>query len=107
MTNAASQIITLDQARKIATDMAIHDTRHDLKDKSMPVLENKYFEADYCWMFFRNKAIVIAPERALLECAYCVSKKGTARSIADFSDDLVRLHEYLQTMSNYFKEKGL
>ena len=55
-------------------------------------------------MFFRNKAIVITQEGALTDWAYCVSKKGTVRLTADFSDDPVRLQEYLQTMSNHFNE---
>jgi hypothetical protein len=107
MSDAISKIITLDQARKIATDMAGYDTARDVKNKSVQLLQDHYLETEYCWMFFRNKEITIAPERALSDCAYCVSKKGSGRSIADYSDDSIRLHEYLQIMSNHFKERGL
>ncbi|MGF6766245.1 hypothetical protein P3T24_006591 [Paraburkholderia sp. GAS33] len=107
MTNTESRAITLEEARKIATDMATYDTARDVKDKSIPLLQDGYLEADYCWMFFRNKVIVIAPERALSDCAYCVSKMGHGRSIPDYSNDPIRLQEYLQTMSNHFKERGL
>jgi hypothetical protein len=107
MTNTISGNIKLDQARKIASDMAMYDTASDVKDKSIPMLQDGYLEADHCWMFFRNQSIVIAPERALSDCAYCVSKKGNGRSIPDYSNDRARLHEYLQIMSNHFKERGL
>ena len=107
MTNTISQTISLDEARKIATEQAAYHLEAIRKDKSMPLLQDSYLETDYCWMFFRNKGIVLAPEQALSGWAYCVSKKGHARSIADFSDDMIRVHEYLQTISNYFKEKGL
>jgi hypothetical protein len=107
MMNIESRTITLDEARKMATDMVGYHAKMDIKNHSIPLLQDDYLETDYCWMFFRNKAIVIAPERALSDCAYCISKKGHVRSIADFSSDPVRLQEYLQTMSNYFKEHGL
>lgn len=107
MTNTEAGAITLEDARKIATDIAAYDTARDVEDKSIPLLQDNYLEAEYCWILFRNKAIVIAPERALSDCAYCISKKGHGRSIADCSNDSVRLHEYLQIMSNHFKERGL
>ncbi|MDB5058725.1 MAG: hypothetical protein JWO59_2197 [Chloroflexi bacterium] len=76
------------------------------KDESTPLLSERYLEADHCWMFFRNEAIVVPPERPLRDAVYCVSKRGSLRSIADFSDDPVRLQEYLLTMSNYFRDRG-
>jgi hypothetical protein len=39
--------------------------------------------------------------------AYAVSKRGTARQIADFFDDKEGLRAYLQTMSDYFGSRGL
>ncbi len=107
MTATASSSITLDHARKVATDLALSHLAVYWIDKSIPLLQEGNLEAEHCWMFFRNKAIVITQEGALADWAYCISKKGTARSIADFSDDPVRLHEYLQTMSNHFKERDL
>ena len=107
MNNIKPQPITLAEAKKIAIDLIKRDTRDDVNDDSIPLMQDSYLETDYCWMFFRNKAIVIAPERALRDGAYCISKKGHARLIGDLSDDPVQLQEYLQTMSNYFKEQGL
>jgi len=107
MINTEHKIITVDEAKKIASNLVKYHTEMDIKDNSIPLLQGYYLETDYCWMFFRNKAIVIAPERSLSDCAYCISKKGHSRSIADLSDDPVQLQEYLQTMSNYFKEQGL
>jgi len=107
MMNTEHKIITIAEAKKMAVDRIRRNTIYDVKDDSIPLLQDNYLETDYCWMFFRNKAIVIAPERALNGGAYCISKKGHVRYIADLSDDPVQLQEYLQTMSNYFKEQGL
>jgi hypothetical protein len=107
MITTVSTTITLDQARKIATDLALSHLSSYWIDKSIPLLQEGNLEAEHCWMFFRNRAIVINQEGALADWAYCISKKGTARSIVDFSDDPVRLHEYLQIMSNHFKERSL
>jgi hypothetical protein len=71
------------------------------------LLQGAQLEAENCWMFFVNPEIVIPPKRALSDFAYCVSKKGTARSIPDFSDNSVRFREYLKDMSRYFEERGL
>jgi len=106
-TNTEARTTTLYEAREIASDLAAFDTASDIEDRSIPVLQDDYLEAEYCWMFFRNKAIVIAPERALSDCAYCISKHGHGRSIADYFNDPVRLREYLQIMSGHFKERGL
>ena len=107
MSTKKSKNITLRQAKKIAIDIAVYDTVNDVTDTSMPLLQEEYLEAENCWMFFRNRLIVIAPERALSDCAYCVSKRGNGRSIPDYSNDPVRLVEYLHIMSNHFKERGL
>lgn len=106
MTAAATSSITPEQARTLATDLALFHLGRFWVDKSIPLLQEENLEAEHCWMFFRNKAIVITQEGALTDWAYCVSKKGTARSTVDFSDDPVRLHEYLQIMSDHFKEHG-
>lgn len=99
--------MTLEQARKVASDLALSHLSIYWNDKSIPLLQTENLEAEHCWLFFRNRAILIPQEGSLAEWAYCISKKGTARSIVDFSDDPVRLYEYLQIMSNYFKERGL
>lgn len=107
MSNIRKQNITLERARKIATDIAIYDMASDVKNKSIPLLQEEYLEAENCWIFFRNRSILIAPERSISDCAYCVSKKGTGRSIPDYSNNSVRLSEYLKIMSDYFGERNL
>lgn len=99
--------ITLADARKIASNIAKLDVPIDFSEAAGTLLEDAYVEAEYCWIFFRNKAIVLPAERALSDFAYCVSKKGTARSIPDYSSDSVRLKEYLAIISNYFEQRGL
>jgi hypothetical protein len=102
-----TKIITLDQAKKIASELAHTHLSPYWTDKSIPLLKEDHLEAESCWMFFRNPAIEITQEGALADWAYCISKKGTARSIADFSDDPILTQEYLQKMSNHFKDRGL
>ncbi|MDB5075341.1 MAG: hypothetical protein JWO42_1520 [Chloroflexi bacterium] len=99
------QPVTFEEARKAAENAARSHVSNFRKDESIPFLAERHLEAEHCWMFFRNEAIVVPPGR-LLDWAYCVSKRGSLRSIADFSDDPVRLQEYLLTMSNYFRDRG-
>lgn len=107
MSDKLHSMITLGRAREIASDVAAYNLAGFLADKTISLLQEEYLEAENCWMFFRNKAIVLPPEGALSDFAYCVSKKGAARSVLDFSENSVRLHEYLESMSNHFKERGL
>ena len=98
---------TFNQAKKLAEEAALDDLAEFMGDPTMNVLDDMYVEAEYCWFFFRNKQIQGPPERVLRwKRAYAVSKKGGLRVIADYSKDPVRLQEYLQIMSNHFKEKG-
>lgn len=97
-----SQFVNLAQARVIAESGAKSDLEDLVTDSSMPLLQDTFLEADHCWMFFRNKAIHIPAERSLCDCAYVVSRKGSLRHIADFSENPERLQAYLQTMSDHF-----
>lgn len=107
MNEDLSANITLTRAREIATEIAKYDLQDLVEDKATPLLQDAYLEGENCWMFFRNTDIFIPTDHALSDCAYCVSKRGAARSIADFSADPTRLREYLKTMSNHFQEQGL
>lgn len=102
------QTITFEQARIIAEETAIEELKTFMENPAMSVLREQYGEAEYCWFFFRNKQIEGPPERVLRwGRAYAVSKKGEVRLIADFSDEPEKLQEYLQVMSNHFKERKL
>jgi hypothetical protein len=103
--------ITFDQARKEAENEARRSLRNFMSDPDMPALRDEYLEAEHCWMFFRNPDIKF-PDRAsgdgmLPDGAYCWSKHGEGRVVADFSDDPAKCRAFLQKMSDYFKEKGL
>jgi hypothetical protein len=100
--------ITLSEAK----DLAAMDASRSLEalriDASTPILAETYLEAEYCWIFFRNKQIEV-PAAASLHCdwAYAVSKRGTVRQIVDLSEDPNAASEYLRKMSTYFKDHGL
>lgn len=101
-----NELITFLDAKKIAEDMAKERVIDLVPSNFNRWLDEYYLEAESCWMFFRNREIIIHEERTLVFGAYVVSKKGNARFIADFYDDKLRCEEYLLKMSNYFKDKG-
>ncbi|WP_322925076.1 hypothetical protein [Paenibacillus campi] len=106
MENVDKQI-TFETARKIA-EKAAKKRLKDYATEEALFLSDTFKETKYCWFFFRNNSIVGPPEEVLSwDCAYAVSKKGELNVIGDFSDDPIKLEDYLQKMSNYFKERGL
>lgn len=79
MTGPPPPSITFERARALAEREARSLLEHSLTDATIPALREEYLEADHCWMFFRNRDIVIPPERSLTKAAFAVSKKGTVR----------------------------
>ena len=99
-------LITFEDARRMAEKEAGEALSAFVDHASTPFLSTRFLEAEHCWMFFRNEAIVIPPTSALWDCAYAISKRGSRRKIVDFSDDPTKLDEYLLTMSAYFRDRG-
>jgi hypothetical protein len=103
--------ITYADARVRAEKTARRELAYYISDPDMPALRDEYLEAENCWMFFRNLAIKLpdptSVDGMLPSWAYCWSKRGEGRIIADLSDDPAKCRAYLQKMSDYFKEKGL
>ncbi|MFC5475789.1 hypothetical protein [Paraherbaspirillum soli] len=106
MVNIIHTTITFEQAKRLAEESASFFLSDFLKDAATPLLQEHYLEAEHCWMFFRNKDIAIPPDRPFCDGAYAISKKGNGSYIADLSDNPEKLQAYLQTMSNYFKQRG-
>lgn len=99
--------MTYDEAKQQAEIEALRDIGNFREIGNEPVLDSRFLEVDNCWMFFQNKNIII-PETAILrKAAYVFSKKGTGRSVADYSEDMKKAEEYLLEMSEYFKERDL
>lgn len=71
------------------------------------VLNERFLEAENCWMFFRNREVDTGEGGFYTDMACAVSKRGEVSSINDFFDDEEDLMRYLQTMSDYFCERGL
>jgi hypothetical protein len=107
MNNAVKPTINFDEAKKIAGRAAEQFLRPFAPNPSTPVLRDFYLEAENCWMFFRNKAIIF-PEHLGFSAsfAYVVSKKGTCNYIADFSDEPEKLYAYLQKFVHYHNHYG-
>ncbi|MFL9982207.1 hypothetical protein [Paraburkholderia sediminicola] len=101
--------ISFEQAREIAKSAAANDVKGIQVDDSKNLLDVDYLEAEYCWIFFRNKEIQIPSEQWFVAAygAYAVSKKGAFSQITDFGRDPKELEVYLQVMSDYFKKKNL
>jgi hypothetical protein len=98
--------ITLEQARLLAEESAAFFLSEFRSDPSVPLLQEHYLEAEHCWMFFRNKNIVIPFDRPFCDGAYVVSKRGNGRSVADLSEKPMEAQAYLQKLSEHFKERN-
>ncbi|RKN61997.1 hypothetical protein [Paenibacillus ginsengarvi] len=100
--------ITLEETTRMAMEAAQKDLSRYAKDPHTPYLQNSVLEAECCWFFFYNPEIEIPEQdwvRRMLG-AYAVSKKGEMSHTYNFSDDPIKLQDYLQTMSAYFKRRG-
>jgi hypothetical protein len=104
-------LITFEQARKKAEESARRAQAYFMTDADMPALREEHLEAENCWMFFRNKDIKLPDpstiDGLLPDGAYCISKRGEGRIVPDFSDRPKECRDYLERISDYFKEKGL
>jgi hypothetical protein len=102
--------IAIRHAQKIAESSVLNDIcRFNLLiTKPIKLLEDNYLEAECCWIFLRNKEIVIPLQNWFAKSygAYAVSKKGTCNIITHFPGEPERLKAYLETMSDYFKKSG-
>jgi hypothetical protein len=98
------QEITFEQARKLAEDTAVKQVGMFRNNCEIPVLREEYVEAECCWFFFRNRQIEIPESMSLKDCAYAISKKGQVYGIADYSDNHIKLNEYLEKFSEHLKE---
>lgn len=99
--------ITFDQAKRMALESAKEDLSRYVKDNT-PFLAEVVLEGECCWFFFHNPDIEI-PEHAWatrMLSVKAVSKKGDMNQTYNYSDDPIKLNDYLQTMSSYFKKKG-
>ena len=71
------------------------------------VLRDDYLEAEHCWMFFMSDAVVLPIDAAVDgKWAHVISKKGKYAMVRDYSSDADKLQGYLQTVSEYFRERG-
>jgi hypothetical protein len=96
--------ISLEEARKIAEEIAQSYLAGFFPSTSVPnFLDERYLEADNCWMFFIRKDLRF-PEEATLaaSAAFTVSRHGVLRTVPDFSSEPERLHSYLVMLSNHF-----
>lgn len=100
--------ITVEQARKIAEDAVMQERGQYENAEIEQALEDGFLEAEHCWIFLRNRKIVVLPENWFTRSygAFAVSKKGTMSQISSFEDDPAQLPRYLQTMSEYFHRRG-
>lgn len=94
--------ITIEHAKKIAEEVARQGLESYLAYPHQKLLRDEFSEGQNCWFFFRNPEIKISKGDIIADCAYCVSKRGECRTIADFHDDPEKLANYLQIMSDYF-----
>ncbi len=98
--------ISLSQARSQAEQHALAELG-EFAYAPNGVLRKDYLEAEHCWMFFLNGEYELPIDATLgIKWAHVISKKGTYSMVQDFSGDADRLKAYLQTMSDYFRDRG-
>lgn len=105
MTDSSYKTINFEQAKQLAEKSASLFLSEFRPNPSVPLLQEHYLEAEHCWMFFRNKDIVIPPNRPFCDGAYVISKRGNGSFVADFSEEPLEAQAYLQRMSAHFKER--
>jgi hypothetical protein len=105
--NKQDNRITASEARVLAVNAAKPRWVAEVGNTARPFLEDSFIEAQHCWMFFRNRDIAVAPERALADEAYVVSKRGTVRTVVNYIDDQKEAANYLQKMSDYFATNNM
>lgn len=107
MTNKRN-LITLAQARKMAEDAVMQDEAYYENSELEQALEEEFLEAEHCWIFLRNRKIIVLPENWFTKsyAAFAVSKKGVISQITAFEEDREQLLAYLQTMSEYFGRRS-
>lgn len=100
--------ISLVQARQLAVDAVMRDRNHYATVEIEEALEGDFLEAEHCWIFFRNRKIVVASGDWFTKSygAFAISKKGAFSQITAFEDDREQQLAYLQTMSDYFGRRG-
>jgi hypothetical protein len=92
----------------MANEASQEDLSRYVTDSRTPFLQDSVLEAECCWFFFYNPEIYI-PEHAWatrMLSVYAVSKKGDMRHTYNYSDDTIKLKDYVQAMSAHFKKKG-
>lgn len=98
--------ISLDKARSVARDQAKADLECFNK-LGGDILDGCYLEAPGCWLFFRNRLLVVPEDANLgISWAYAVSKKGMFNMVEDYLGDNVLRLELLRKMSDYYLRKG-
>lgn len=98
------ELITQEEARKIAEELAQSYLAGYVSQTPVSnFLDERYLEAENCWMFFIRKDLSF-PEEATLaaSAAFAVSKRGVLRTVPDFSSEPERLQSYLTMLSNHF-----
>src|SRR5262245_45061730 len=77
-----TQEITFEQARRSVAERARRSWEPFMESLAVPVLSERYEEAECCWFFFRSEQIQGPPERPLAwNYAYAISKKGSIIAI--------------------------
>lgn len=100
--------ITLEQAKRMALEATQEDLSKYVTNPNTPYLQDSVLEAECCWFFFYNPEIEIPEQdwvRRMLG-TYAVSKKGDMSHTYNFSDDPIKIQDYLHAMSAYFKKRG-
>jgi RimJ/RimL family protein N-acetyltransferase len=101
-----SRVLEFEDVRQLA-EIAAKEEWAEFLSGNQSVFEYETLGAEHAWMFFRNRRINIPESASLKKCAIVVSKLGEVRYVADFYPDFEKAMDYLNSMSEHFKERGI
>lgn len=105
--------ISFHKAKKMAEEAIAPDMKTYLSYPDQEYFSENVLEADNAWMFLKNEEIIMELPKPktggfISTCSSAiVSKKGEIRLFSDWGEDIDKAKEYLQILSDLFKQKNL
>ena len=99
------QEIDFDRAREIAIGFLTSHIPEFLTKSYSSFLEESYVEHEDCWIFYRNKNIIIPRHSGRIgaDWAYAIGKLGGVMLVPDHSGNEIELTKQLEYLSKYFR----
>ena len=99
-------VITFEQARMKAEELAQASLGGLVRSSPKRWLREEYLSEENCWLFLKATDIDFLPQCASsADTAFVISKKGKGMSVADHREDIGALKKYLSELSEYLARR--